>query len=98
MKDIYSNFVRLVARLLVFIITGCGFTTMISVLFVHSENYCRDCNTGLGLVTIGFGISLFATPILLWLPLDIYNHHRFSGKQKRKRKRKDDELEDNFSP
>jgi hypothetical protein len=69
--NIFSNFIRLLFRLtlivIVFMGTGIFATILISLWYVNSPGYCRDCDTGLGLCCIGFVIGPAATLILIYL-------------------------------
>lgn len=52
--------------LLVWVSSGCLITFIVSWLYTQGPNYCRDCNTGLGLVCISFSVGTFLTPVVLY--------------------------------
>lgn len=72
-----------------FIVIGCGLTMVSSVIVFNSVGYCRDCNTGIGFVGIGFFLSIFMTPFVL-----TYVVRAVGLDDEPKQKRKNDELED----
>lgn len=67
----FSNLIFLILKLFlymtIFVVIGTIFTVIISLLYVNSAGYCRDCDTGIGLVGIGFILSLIATPLIIIL-------------------------------
>ncbi len=99
MKEIYSNFTRVFAWLglilFAFAMIGCGLTTVLWRFYINGGYYCRNCNLGRDLFAIGCVMICFSTPVLLWSLA--YSNYRSSRKHKQKRKRKNDELEDDFS-
>lgn len=67
---LFSNLVRallILGGFALLICIGYFVTIVISVLYVNSANYCRDCDTGLGLLGIGYGLDLVVTPFAFFL-------------------------------
>ena len=58
-------FVRLAIWLFAYVMVGAAVTVLISVIYVNSSNYCKDCDTGLGLCAISYCLALFITPMIL---------------------------------
>ena len=50
---------------LLFVPLGCVATFVVGFLYTRSSNYCRDCDTGLALMLLGFCFSAVVTLIVL---------------------------------
>jgi hypothetical protein len=70
LKETYRSIVAILATLsifvIVFIVLGVVFSLLMAFLYVNNPAYCRDCNTGLGLLGIGFCASGLFSPLILW--------------------------------
>lgn len=52
---------------LTFVVIGIILSVVIAVWYRNSPNYCRDCNTGLGICMIGFVLSIPLTLVTIYL-------------------------------
>src|SRR5687768_9708993 len=69
-RNIFSNFIKLLFQLslvfTLFMVLGIIASVTIILWYGNSDAYCRDCDTGLGLCGIGFGIGGVVTPLLIY--------------------------------
>ncbi len=66
LSNLARAFVIVSAILVVFLGVGACATALISLWYVDSPNYCRDCDTGIGICGIAYGFSLLATPFIVF--------------------------------
>jgi len=75
-KELYSSTIHGLAAIsvwiLVYMVVGVVCTAGVSFLYVNSPNYCRDCNTGIGLCGIGFILSLGVTPAVIYFACRLF--------------------------
>ena len=62
MLRILVNTGRLLAALVIYVAVylcvGAAISIVVILIYVNSADYCRDCDTGLGLCCIGFFLAL----------------------------------------
>jgi hypothetical protein len=75
---------KLMNYLILFFVLGLFFSLLIAFGYANSANYCRDCNTGLGLCMIGYFLSIPATFAIAYVNTLISSKWK-SDKRKRKR-------------
>lgn len=71
MRDFFvalnNALVKIGAFLVLVGVVGCMLSVGITLWYVNSPNYCRDCDTGLGRISMGCIASWVVTPIGLYI-------------------------------
>jgi hypothetical protein len=60
------HMVKAAAHFATFILIGVILSVLIGLWYTHSPNYCRDCNTGIGICMFGFFLSVPITLVVIY--------------------------------